>query len=100
MTEYEKFEKWLNTLGRQTLVTMTAKQARTIEELQAATKSAAPEGFKVVPVEPTTEQFGGLARDIIQWMRFTPSSDQHSQSLIGWLKNSDGGKIVCMGEVE
>ena len=36
MTEREKFEKWLNTLDRQTLVTMTAKQARTIEELQAA----------------------------------------------------------------
>ena len=45
MTEYEKFEKWLNTLDRKTLVTMTAKQARTIEELQAATKAAAPEGF-------------------------------------------------------
>ena len=54
---------------------------------QAATKAAVPEGFKVVPVEPTTEQYGGLARDIIQWMRFTPSSDQHSQSLIEWLKN-------------
>ena len=45
------------------------------------------DGFKVVPVEPTAEQYGGLARDIIQWMRFTPSSDQHSQSLIEWLKN-------------
>ena len=44
-------------------------------------------GFKIVPVEPTAEQYGGLARDIIQWMRFTPSSDQHSQSLIEWLKN-------------
>ena len=87
MTQREEFEKWLNTLDKQTLVTMTAKQARTIEELQAATKAAAPEGFKVVPVEPTTEQYGGLARDIIQWMRFTPSNDQHSQSLIEWLKN-------------
>ena len=87
MTEYEKFEKWLNTLDKQTLVTMAAKQARTIEELQAATKSAAKEGWKLVPVEPTIEQYGGLARDIIQWMRFTPSGDQHSQSLIEWLKN-------------
>ena len=87
MTEREKFEKWLNTLDKQTLVTMTAKQARTIEELQAATKSAATEGLKLVPVEPTIEQYGCLARDIIQWMRFTPSSDQHSQSLIEWLKN-------------
>ena len=26
MTQREEFEKWLNTLDRQTLVTMTAKQ--------------------------------------------------------------------------
>ena len=57
--------------------------------------------FKVVPVEPTAEQYGGLARDIIQWMRFTPSSDQHSQSLIEWLKNM-GNEIPSwlMGENE
>lgn len=36
MTEREKFEKWLNTLDKQTLVAMAAKQARIIEELQAA----------------------------------------------------------------
>ena len=53
MTDRERFEKWLNTLDKQTLMTMTAKQARTIEELQAATKAAVPEGFNVVPVEPT-----------------------------------------------
>ena len=101
MTQREEFEKWLNTLDKQTLVTMVAKQARTIEELQAATKAAVMEGFKVVPVEPTTEQYGGLARDIIQWMRFTPSSDQHSQSLIEWLKNM-GNEIPSwlMGENE
>ena len=59
------------------------------------------DGFKVVPVEPTAEQYGGLARDIIQWMRFTPSSDQHSQSLIEWLKNM-GNEIPSwlMGENE
>ena len=43
MTEREEFEKWLNTLDKQTLVTMAAKQARTIEELQAATKAAVPD---------------------------------------------------------
>ena len=46
MTEREKFARWLNTLDKQTLVTMTAKQARTIEELQAATKAAVPEQNK------------------------------------------------------
>ena len=36
MTEREKFEKWLNTLDKQTLVTMAAKQAKTINLMQAA----------------------------------------------------------------
>ena len=36
MTQREEFEKWLNTLDKQTLVTMAAKQAKTIEEMQAA----------------------------------------------------------------
>ena len=45
------------------------------------------DGFKVVPVEPTTEQFGGMARDVIQWMRFTESKNQHSESLVKWLKD-------------
>ena len=64
-------------------------------------EAAVPEGFKVVPVEPTTEQYGGLARDIIQWMRFTQSSNQHSESLIEWLK-SMGNEIPSwlMGENE
>ena len=47
MTEREKFAKWLNTLDKQTLVTMAAKQARTIEELQAATKAAVPQWIPV-----------------------------------------------------
>ena len=36
MTKYEKFEKWLNTLDKQTLVTMAAKQAKTIKLMQTA----------------------------------------------------------------
>ena len=66
-----------------------------------AAKAVVPEGWKLVPMEPTTEQYGGLARDIIQWMRFTPSSNQHSESLIEWLKNM-GNEIPSwlMGENE
>ena len=45
------------------------------------------EGWVFVPIEPTTEQFGGIARDIIQWLRFTDSKDQHSESLNKWLKD-------------
>ena len=48
---------------------------------------AVPEGWKLVPVEPTSDQFGGMARDIIQWMRFTESKNQHSDSLVKWLKD-------------
>ena len=46
-----------------------------------------PEGWQLVPVEPTADQFGGMARDIIQWLRFTESKDQHSESLVKWLKD-------------
>ena len=71
------------------------------EELQAATKVAVPEGWKLVPVEPTAEQFGGMARDVIQWMRFTESKNQHSESLVKWLKDM-GNEIPSwlMGENE
>ena len=54
---------------------------------KAAKAQAVPEGWKLVPVEPTTEQFGGMARDVIQWMRFTESKNQHSESLVKWLKD-------------
>ena len=36
MTQREEFEKWLNTLDKQTLVIMAAKQAKTIKLMQAA----------------------------------------------------------------
>lgn len=45
------------------------------------------EGLKIVPVEPNQAQFGGMARDVIQWMRFTESKNQHSESLVKWLKD-------------
>ena len=51
-----------------------------------------PDGWQMVPVEPTVEQFGGIARDIIQWMRFTESQNQHSDSLVKWL-NDMGSEI-------
>ena len=57
------------------------------EQLKAAKAQAVPEGRKLVPIEPTPDQFGGMARDVIQWMRFTSSSDQHSESLVKWLKD-------------
>ena len=48
---------------------------------------AVPEGWRLAPIEPTVDQFGGIARDVIQWMRFTESKNQHSESLVKWLKD-------------
>lgn len=130
MTQREEFEKWLNTLDKQTLVTMAANQAKTINLMQTAkstsfnlpecmdyefhgdkvindpfadgynqclsdviamneeyANSTGLDGWKLVPVEPTPDQFGGMARDIIQWLRFTESKNQHSESLVKWLKD-------------
>ena len=84
----QKKLNWLLGMEKETLADMAYQQSMIIEKLRKSAKAqTVPEGFKVAPVEPTTEQYGGLARDIIQWMRFTPSSDQHSQSLIAWLKD-------------
>ena len=102
LSDYQKKLTWLLGLEKETLADMAYQQSMIIEKLRKSAKAqGVPEGFKVVPVEPTTEQFGGMARDVIQWMRFTPSSDQHSQSLIEWLKNM-GNEIPSwlMGENE
>ena len=128
MTQREEFEKWLNTLDKQTLVTMAAKQAKTIKLMQTAkatsfnlpdrmdyelhgdtvisnpfvdgynqalsdvismneeyANSTGSDGWKLVPVEPTGEQWGGLARDIIFWLR--SDSHQTPESLIEFLRN-------------
>ncbi|HHQ4697421.1 TPA: ASCH/PUA domain-containing protein [Aeromonas veronii] len=41
----------------------------------------APEGWKLVPFNPTTDQWNGLARAIIFWMRSYPSN-QHTPSTL------------------
>lgn len=41
----------------------------------------APEGLKLVPFNPTTDQWNGLARAIIFWMRSYPSN-QHTPSTL------------------
>lgn len=79
---------WLLGLEKETLADMAHQQSKIIENLQNAAKAqAVPEGWKLVPVKPTSDQFGGMARDIIQWMRFTESKNQRSDSLVKWLKN-------------
>ena len=102
LSDDQKNLNWLIGLEKETLVDMACQQLKIIENLQkAANVQVVPEELVLVPIEPTVDQFGGMARDIIQWMRFTPSSDQHSQSLIEWLKNM-GNEIPSwlMGENE
>ena len=84
----QKILNWLLGLEKETLADMAHQQSKIIEKLQKVAKSqVALEGWKLVPVEPTSDQFGGMARDIIQWMRFTESKNQHSDSLVKWLKD-------------
>ena len=89
-----KFQKWrigedVRTLDETgltpRLITLAIDWA--IEQLDKSKTQAAPEGWKLVPVEPTSDQFGGMARDIIQWMRFTESKNQHSDSLVKWIRD-------------
>ena len=87
MTEREKFEKWLNTLDKQTLVTMAAKQARTIEELQAATKAAVPQ-FKPFSDKPEYEKpllisAGGKAKYSAYMLCVTNGCDEWLEEIHG-----------------
>lgn len=78
--------EWLLGLEKETLANMVLQQSKVIEKLQQAVKAqAVPEGWKLVPVEPTGEQLGGLARDIIFWLR--SDSHQTPESLIEFLRN-------------
>ena len=88
LNDDQKKLNWLLGLEKETLADMAHQQSKIIEKLQKAAKAqAVPEGWKLMPVEPTSDQFGGMARDIIQWMRFTESKNQHSDSLVKWLKD-------------
>ena len=89
-----KFQKWRigedeRTLDETGLTPRSITEAIdwAIEQLDKSVVKSVPKGFKIVPVEPTVDQFGGMARDIIQWLRFTESKDQHSESLVKWLKD-------------
>ncbi|WP_303805510.1 hypothetical protein [Aeromonas rivipollensis] len=49
--------------------------------LMAAVHKTVPEGWRLVPFNPTTDQWNGLARAIIFWMRSYPSN-QHTPSTL------------------
>ena len=88
LSDDQKKLTWLLGLEKETLANMAHQQAKVIGKLQESAKTqSGMEGLKIVPVEPNPAQFGGMARDVIQWMRFTESKNQHSESLVKWLKD-------------
>jgi hypothetical protein len=46
-----------------------------------------PDGFRVVPFDPTEEQWGGLARDIVMWRDMFRNDRPTGKSLFQHLKN-------------
>ena len=88
LNDDQKKLNWLLDLEKETLADMAYQQSKIIEKLQkAANVQVVPDEWVLVPIEPTVDQFGGMARDIVQWMRFTDSKNQHSESLVKWLKD-------------
>ena len=92
MTQREEFEAWASKNCYILELDESGDYERDItfsayEGFKAAKEQAVPEGWKLVPAEPTMDQFGGMARDIIQWLRFTESKNQHSDSLVKWLRD-------------
>ena len=88
LSDDQKKLNWPLGLEKETLANMAHQQAKLIEKLQKSAKNqSVVGGLKIVPVEPNQAQFGGMARDVIQWMRFTESKNQHSESLVKWLKD-------------
>ena len=88
LNDDQKKLTWLLGLEKETLANMAHQQAKLIEKLQKSAKNqSVVGGLKLVPVKPNQAQFGGIARDVIQWMRFTESKNQHSESLVKWLKD-------------
>ena len=56
LNEDQKKLNWLLGLEKETLANMAHQQSKIIERLQKATKAqTVPEGWKLVPVEPTEE---------------------------------------------
>lgn len=57
-----------------------------------------PEGFALVPLEPTETQWGGLARAMVFWMRMYPSNRQTPATLIDFLHNYVDQMPAWMGD--
>lgn len=88
----EAFEKWNHERDSNTLTKLnTGEYANAFTAAcwaawQAATAAAVPPGYKLVPVEPTEAQWGGLARDIVWWL-YAHGSPHTGHKLHAFLRN-------------
>ena len=106
MTQREEFEKWLNTLDKQTLVTMAAKQAKTINLMQTAKSTSfnLPEcmdyefhGDKVIN-DPFADGYNQCLSDVISMNEEYANSTGSD----GWIPVSerlpdDYSMSICVG---
>lgn len=61
--------EWLLGLEKETLSNMVLQQSKVIEKLQQAVKAqAVPEGFKIVPMEPTPEMIEAYFAAHLEWL--------------------------------
>lgn len=117
MTQREEFEKWLNTLDKQTLVTMAVKQAKIIEEMQAAKSTSfnLPEcmdyefhGDKVIN-DPFANGYNQCLSDVIAmnkeyanstvsdgWVPFSERHPDEDEKVIVFDTNDDYGHIYTL----
>lgn len=76
-------------VGGKILQEAAAEITRLRAALAAAEARAVPEGWKLVPVEPTEEMWGGLARQIVFWLRTATDPTQLSGAeLHKWLRRT------------
>lgn len=64
LSDYDLMTAWQSKVGYSNL-----EKARAVAEA-VLSKFSEPDNWRLVPVEPTEEQWGGLARDIMMWLDF------------------------------
>lgn len=92
-------EKWMSNWGMP--VPANPNPAAEYQLLYAAPVApswAAPEGMRLVPLNPTEEQWGGLARAIVFWMRSYPSNKHTPATLVEFITSLGHAVPEWMGD--
>ena len=59
---------------------------RDIRKTDSPQPAQVPDGWRLVPNEPTEQQWGGLARDIVMWLEMPPGPEKTPRALFLHLK--------------